>query len=75
MPNSLKLKFKDLAPRIFVLSPQKNVVVVEKDQIVIILYLAYLLDFLLDFWKLCMEIILLFKPNPMVEFAGLCFNV
>ena len=49
MPSGLKLIFKFLALRILVLSPQKKVVVVEKDQIVIILYLAYLLDFLLDF--------------------------
>ena len=49
MPSGLKLIFKFLAPQILVLSPQKKVVVVEKDQIVIILYLAYPLNFLLDF--------------------------
>ena len=48
MPSGLKIIFKFLALRILVLSGQKKVVVVEKDQIVIIFYLAYLCDFLLD---------------------------
>ena len=46
--------------------------VVEKVQIVTILLKAYLLDFLLDFLKLYMQIIVLFKPDPMVESACLC---
>ena len=46
--------------------------VVEKGQIITILLKAYLLDFLLDFLKLYMQIIVLFKPDPMVESARLC---
>ena len=44
----------------------------EKDQIVIILYKAYLLDFLLNFLELYMQIIVLVKLDPMVESACLC---
>ena len=44
----------------------------ENGQIVIILYEAYLLDFILDCLKRDMKIILLSKPNPMVESACLC---
>ena len=51
---------------------RKKVVVVEKGQIVIIWYRAFLLDNLLNFLKLHIKIILLSKPNPMVEFACLC---
>ena len=59
MPSGLKIIFKFLALRILVLSGQKKVVVVEKDQIVIILYfLAYLLDFLLDCSKLWLRLII-----------------
>ena len=43
----------------------------EKGQFIIILYRAYLLDFLLDFLKLSMNIVLLSKPNPMRESACL----
>ena len=44
----------------------------EEGQFFIILYRAYLLDFLLDFLKLNMKIIQLSKPNPMVQSACLC---
>ena len=42
--------------------------VVEKGQFIIILYWAYLLNFLLNFLKL----VLLFKSDPMVKSARLC---
>ena len=38
----------------------------EKGQIGIIFYKAYLIDFLLDYLKINMKIILLSKPDPMV---------
>ena len=44
----------------------------EKGQFIIFLYRAYLLDFLLDFLKLNMQIIVISKPDPMVESARLC---
>ena len=43
----------------------------EKGQFIIILYRAYLLDFLLDFWKLHVQIIVLSKPDLMVVSACL----
>ena len=43
MPSGLKLIFKFLALRILVLSGQTKVVVVEKDQIVIISSISYLI--------------------------------
>ena len=51
---------------------RKKLVVVEKGQIVIILYWAFLLDNLLDFLKLHMKIILLSKPNLILESTCLC---
>ena len=48
-------------------------VVVEKGQITILLK-AYLLDFILDFLKLYMKVIVLFKPDPTVESACLCLE-
>ena len=43
----------------------------EKGQFIIILYRAYLFDFLLDFWKLHVQIIVLSKPDLMVVSACL----
>ena len=43
----------------------------EKGQIIIILYRAYILDCLLDFLKLSIKIILLSRPDPVVESACL----
>ena len=43
----------------------------EKSQIIIIVYRAYLLDFLLDLWKPYMQIIVLSKLDLMVESAFL----
>ena len=44
----------------------------KKGYVIILLYTASFLDFLLDFSKLNMKIILLFKPDPMVESVHLC---
>ena len=51
--------------------PQFTIETQGKGQIVIILYKAYLLGFLLDFLKLYMGILLLSKPDPMVVSAYL----
>ena len=42
----------------------------QEKSLIVILYGAYLPDFLLDVLKLDMKFILLFKPNSMVEYAG-----
>ena len=46
----------------------------EKGQFIVIMYRAYLLDFLLNFLKLNLKIMLLSNPNPMLESAHLCSN-
>ena len=51
---------------------KKKVMVVKKGQIIIILLKAYLLNFLIDFLNLYMQIIVLLKPDPMVESGCLC---
>ena len=50
----------------------KTIKTLEKGLIIIILYTAYLLDFLFNVLKIDMEIILLSKPDPRVEYAHLC---